>query len=178
MRMMLEPDRDAPDGWIVVRTLEDMLEILRHQDSTDVVEISMRGTVHEAGEIMIAARHAATSAFHLNGGMEVMHAVHFHDHDHEMALTCMKAGSEAKSERSIGVSTDTDVPIGGQSKWSRDKGQIMLGGLQLPDIAVSALIGGPLSRLVVSPMLDDIHTIHGIGHDGWSTIVDITGGSQ
>lgn len=175
LRFMLEPERTAPEGWIALRNARDMLAALLEADSAEIIEISMRCSPDEAVQIVTTARRVATSAFHLLGGFAAMQAIHFHDPDIQQAHACMRHPGH-RADDCIGVSMDVDVPIGGQSKWQREKGSILLAGTRLPDTATAMLIGGELSRLVTSPMLENHHRILGITHDGWNTIIELEEG--
>lgn len=172
-RHMLEPDRDPPSGWIVHRTLRDMLDALDAADPTEVIEISVRGTMEECDTVYEKAVRVATSAFHLLGGMTVLQAVHFHDPCHGRATGCHSHATRQTITDGIGVASDRSVPIGGQSTWNRDLRTVTLAGIQLPETVLVDIEGRPLGEIVASPMLDEDLVVHSTEFNGWSTIVHV-----
>lgn len=151
-RIMLDPDAEAPNGWIVTRTGDGMMRAINEVDPVELVEISMRADVATCMHISEQAARVAMSAFHLLGGMSSLKTVRFHHHDLSEAKSAAEACRQTLRGGGMDIQVATDVPLGDDAVWWREKGTIVLRHA-LPEAIAAAVAGGPVSRLIRSPML-------------------------
>jgi hypothetical protein len=151
-RIMLDPDVEAPNGWIVARTEDEMMRAMDAMDPVELEEMSMRGDLETCVRVSERAAKAALSAFHLLGGMSSLKAVHFHHHDLAEAEIAMEACRRPLRTGGMGVELDAFVPLGDHAIWVRRGAMVDLKHV-LPEAIAAAMVGEPLTRLVQSPMI-------------------------